>query len=141
PEWHAKWDCGNGECDQPQCKDGFSDCNKDLDQSPPWDMSTNGCETLLGTDANCSECGDECTNGEFCSLFAGRCVCPCGAPCWGDASKGDPDNCGACNIRCAGAAGGALHDTGYCDQGVCRSGCEKDWADCDDNPGCETNLL
>lgn len=63
---------------------------------------------------------------------------PCGANCV--AMDSDPDHCGACGRRCAGAFPNAA---GYCNAGVCTYGvCEHGRASCDGDPhnGCEVDL-
>ena len=49
--------CSSGQCDYDSCHSGWENCDSD---------QTNGCETQLGTNQNCSGCGDECKNGKTC---------------------------------------------------------------------------
>jgi hypothetical protein len=49
--------CATGTCDFTGCAPGWDNCDGD---------KTNGCETQLGTDQNCSKCGDDCTGGQKC---------------------------------------------------------------------------
>ncbi len=68
---NATTSCSSGTCELISCNPSFGDCNTD---------STDGCETQLGTDANCSSCGDACAEDEFCE--SGQCQRVC-----------DPANC------------------------------------------------
>lgn len=49
--------CDDGRCTVFSCALGFRDCN---------DNPADGCETPLGTDENCSVCGDACASGTSC---------------------------------------------------------------------------
>jgi hypothetical protein len=50
---HAGSACEGGRCSMTACEPGFADCNLSEDD---------GCETKLGTLANCTACGDACNN-------------------------------------------------------------------------------
>ena len=119
--------CDNGVCQLQACDAGWADCN-----GGPGD----GCETQLGTDSNCLECGDACNfahaNG---SCQAG--VCQLGA-CndgWGDcdaqpangceASLRDDQNCGACAVECTSPESCLDLGAGY----VCSADCQDVDAD------------
>lgn len=49
--------CALGICDYTSCQGGHADCDSDR---------TNGCETPLGTNSDCSSCGDDCKGGKTC---------------------------------------------------------------------------
>ncbi len=100
--------CVDGACAMGDCEDGYADCDGN---------SANGCEMELGTDANCSECGDDCsttfdnasgscTQGT-CSM--GDCVEGFG-DCDSDPANGceidlsTDEHCGACDVACVGVA-------------------------------------
>ncbi|HEY7118467.1 MAG TPA: hypothetical protein VH475_17895 [Tepidisphaeraceae bacterium] len=61
--------CTNGACGF-ACNPGYADCDGN---------AANGCETALGTDANCGHCGDTCVeddnqcNSVSCNPFFGEC--------------------------------------------------------------------
>lgn len=63
---HASANCVAGECQLGACNQGFANC----DGKP-----ATGCETPLGTDQNCSGCGNICSGGTVCRNFT--CVNPC----------------------------------------------------------------
>jgi len=54
---HGTPGCTNGRCTVFSCSIGFRDCNEN---------PADGCETELGTDENCSGCGDACASGTSC---------------------------------------------------------------------------
>jgi hypothetical protein len=74
-------------------------------------MPANGCETQLGTEANCRRCGDACGAANRCRLQAEyTCVarCPsfdapnvCGETCVN--FRTDRNNCGSCGRVCTNA--------------------------------------
>lgn len=112
--------------------------------------------------------GTTCIQGSVCS--GGLCVCDrlrnaCGFQCMD--LQSDPDNCGACGVRCAineACCGGACtsplrdpancggcgiacdppnHNTMTCSTGKCGIGtCDSGWADCNHSTadGCETSI-
>lgn len=49
--------CNAGNCDYASCMPGHANCDGD---------KANGCETPLGTNSNCSSCGDDCKNPKTC---------------------------------------------------------------------------
>ncbi len=82
---------------------------------------------LLGTDTNCSVCGDACLAGSSCTDDgAGAMVCSCSDPATTLCVDGchdlttDPTNCGACGAECG---------LGTCAAGVCA--CNEGAAPCD----------
>jgi hypothetical protein len=118
--------CGNSCCPSGACCNGVC-C--------PGMGCCNGNCTPLGTDQNCSGCGDDCktgTTGKKCA--GGQCVCPpglsqCGNSCCTPEAccngvctnvKGDPNNCGRCGLRCA--------KNGTCVDGRCK--CISPLIDC-----------
>ncbi|MFC1654507.1 MopE-related protein [Myxococcota bacterium] len=94
--------CVAGNCTVGSCDAGFGDCDS---------AYANGCETALGTDLNCSRCGETCTFTHASgSCVAGSCVmgnCDTG---WGDcdlnpatgceADLTSEQTCGNCNTSC-----------------------------------------
>ncbi len=92
---HATGDCSTGTCAIASCTSGWADCNGG---------AGNGCETQLGTDANCNGCGNTCTAPQTCGGGGtpGTCGCtpmPCGGRC-----GSVPDGCGGM-ISCGGCPG------------------------------------
>jgi len=141
---HAYGSCQSYACVMGSCHTGYGDC----DASP-----ANGCETSLGSDTQCSDCTDDCTDdypnaagscqGGSCSM--GACL-PGYADC--DASSqdgcetvlGSDSHCAACNNDCSDVFS---HASGSCQAGVCQMGeCQAGYADCNsnDSDGCETQL-
>ena len=139
--------CDAGTCSMGDCDAGFADCNTD---------AADGCEVELGSDTNCSACGDDCTDdydnaAGFCD--AGACAmgdCDAGyGDCNADAADGcetalgTDANCSACGDDCdaafANASGSCVDDGGFgCQFEACAAGygdCNADTAD-----GCETAL-
>jgi len=146
--------CLDGKCVQ-NCSDLHADCNNDLED---------GCEIAIGTNDNCSACGDVCpdpanapcirSGGEF------RCGCPAGSTYCGNLSNPctntdvDDGNCGACHNRCDPNGGGApkVANAVYgCKGGACGTTsaylkCTPQTADCNNDlgagalgDGCETD--
>jgi hypothetical protein len=77
-------------CGPEGCLPGLADCDGD-----------GACETTLGTDGNCSGCGDTCTGGKTCG--GGSCQCPSGADCGGTCTTlGTDSNCSGCGDACTG---------------------------------------
>lgn len=126
--------CSSGSC-QYACAAGFADCNGN---------SADGCETLLGTNANCAGCGDTC--GRNASCVSGVCTC--------DAGYSDCDGDGNCECPTGIAILNASAACGPDDEGVvgCNLACNPgffdtngDIADANDqfnpnNNGCECDL-
>ncbi len=94
--------CVSRSCGIQSCNPGWGDCDSNY---------TTGCETPLGTDTNCSTCGDACSfNHASGSCVAGSCVlgnCETG---WGDCDSNPQNgcesdltseqNCGTCGNSC-----------------------------------------
>jgi hypothetical protein len=129
--------CSDSKCGAPKCKNSNKrDCNKDL---------SDGCETSIYTDENCSDCGDACPEGKTCRSMPSvgwTCVCNngetlCASTCV--RLDDDPDNCGGCGRVCAGRY--ASHFSATCSFGVCGGQCHDGYADCDTNTdnGCEVD--
>ncbi len=129
---HATATCQEHSCVMGPCDAGWGDCNSSV---------TDGCESPLGTDNNCSACGDSCSGGFFC--YDQQCTdhCPSGmSRCEGaciDVTS-DPSNCGDCNVVCSPQNGEGTCESGSCAIGSCNSG----FADCDglESNGCEVRL-
>ncbi len=69
---HSVGECRAGSCRIAYCADYYGDCNAN---------PADGCETALGSEQDCSACGDACADGEDCTLASGayRCIsrgCP-----------------------------------------------------------------
>ncbi|MDP3276996.1 MAG: hypothetical protein Q8Q09_17525 [Deltaproteobacteria bacterium] len=128
--------CGAGRCVVASCNAGFGDCDG---------LASNGCETALGTDANCGACGQRCSGANpVCdsSVSACRsgCTAPavrCGASCVD--TRNSVSNCGACGRTCSAANAVSTCAAGSCAILRCNAG----WADCDGSfsNGCEVNLM
>lgn len=90
------------------------------------------CTALLGVDeatlANTADADGGCT--------LGAATCGLSAPCAVDLQR-DPENCGACGVRCGGE-----HASGRCDDGVCALACDPGFCDGDGlrENGCEAPL-
>jgi hypothetical protein len=83
----------------------------------------NGVCLQLGTDQNCSGCGDVCTGGKTC--VNRRCQCRLGeADCSGTCvdTASDPKNCGSCGKVCASGQD--------CVSGTCIGNCPFPQTDC-----------
>jgi len=128
--------CVDGACRMGECDDGFANCD---------DSEDSGCETGLGTNADCGACGDACFAPEFCCQ--GQCVdeCPEG---FGDCNQdlddgcetvlGTDENCSGCGDAC-----GFENGSGHCEAGQCRlDSCDEGFGDCNQDPGdgCEADL-
>ncbi len=101
--------CANAACVY-SCSAGYGDCNSDM---------SDGCETTLGTDENCTACGDACglnascvtdSQGTSCRCDSGytdcdgdgNCECPSGIAISNASAACGPDLDGVigCNIAC-----------------------------------------
>src|SRR5262249_29632726 len=99
---------------------------------PPASACCNDNCTPLGTDQNCSGCGDTCTGGKTCS--GEKCVCPLRLPddCHGVCTNfsSDPQHCGGCDSRACPAP---ANSTATCSNGVCGFVCNAGFAACGNN--------
>jgi hypothetical protein len=122
-------------CYKVVCDAGHADCNA---------SAPDGCETDLGTTANCGACGKVCSFPHAsASCEAAACVlgaCDAGfADCDGDPANGcetpttTVSNCGGCGVVCADA--GAC-STPLCLKGTCARMPVPDGASCDDGASC-----
>lgn len=126
--------CAAGACTITRCADGFGDCNAN---------PADGCETPLGTSANCGRCGDSCSGAtpvcdgatracaSGCSDGSSRCGMLC------IDTRINAAHCGACNRACMLASATARCAMGACLIDVCAAG----FLDCDSTAanGCEVN--
>lgn len=127
--------CVDGACTGLECSPGWDDCNVDMND---------GCETPLGTDANCGSCGDVCADAPNAdgACMGGSCQYQCHSPwedCDGDSTNGCeiptgvPHSCDASGINqangcwtayCGNSASADATNFGtfYCtDCATCRS--------------------
>ncbi len=134
---HTVARCSAGRCAVGPCENGFADCDG---------VASNGCETQLGTNANCAGCGMACGGATpNCVPMSRTCalVCPGGTTqCPGILGCIDPqsdsNHCGGCGRRCNPA-----NAIGVCFLGECRvATCAPGFRDCDGNAanGCEVNV-
>jgi hypothetical protein len=134
--------CDAGDCVFEDCAGSYEDCSAEP-----------GCETLLGTDTACSECGDDCTarqNVNQVDCVASTCVI---VSCLGDTRDCDSDDdqtrtgcetqlgtvsdCADCGDACPDPP----HAYAGCNDHVCGIGqCHDNWGDCNAEAGCETQL-
>ena len=142
PPANASYQCVSGKC-ATQCTWPFEDCNGN---------STDGCETPIGTEQNCSKCGDQCARGVKCYTKdqISQCGCPSGQiDCQGTCTDvSTVNNCGGCGMDCT--SGADVPQGGYdyvgntlatCDNGKCAFACKPGFADKDGTRlnGCEIN--
>ncbi len=123
--------CANGECGAPKCKYPFkADCN---------DNRADGCEAILHTDENCTDCNDTCSPGTSCRQPPGANSYFC-AEIDSCARQDDPQNCGRCGYGCPGYR--APHFDAVCRRGICGGDCQYGYADCNEllADGCEVNM-
>jgi len=105
--------CQGGSCVVQSCDAGFGDCDS---------AYATGCETTLGTDENCSACGDACTyNHASGSCVFGSCVmgsCDTG---WGDCDSNSANGCEAdlTSTQNCGTCGNACGANESCQNGQC----------------------
>jgi hypothetical protein len=137
---NATASCWTGSCQIDLCDANFGDCD-----SHYW----NGCESSLLSNQNCAECGTPCGHANaVSSCSSGSCeMVNCrpgfescdekdGNGCEIDLTN-DVENCGACSLVCEDLP----HASEVCSESECGIGtCDADWADCTDDPGCETAL-
>ena len=133
--------CTSGTCATASCNAGFKDCDG---------LAANGCEININNDPkNCNGCGIVCSgSGGTPACNAGVCgVSSCNpgfADCDGNPANGcevnttnDPNNCNACNAKCALANATSTCVASACAVVTCSAGfgnCNNVAAD-----GCETN--
>jgi hypothetical protein len=98
---HGTTSCVTGNC-QPVCDLGYGNC--DL-------IASNGCETLLGTIANCANCSNACLTGQNCTL--GVCMTP-QVPTCGDGTCNGTETCSNCVPDCACLNGYTCATNGTC---------------------------
>ena len=109
--------CSGGNCVVTGCDPGFADCSGGY---------ADGCETALGTDQNCTACGDNCpfphASG---SCSGGACVMGACDPGWGDCSGGSADGCetSLTSDQNCGSCGNACGAGQTCVGGQCSSTC------------------
>jgi hypothetical protein len=123
------------------CNAGFADCT-----------AAAGCETALGTTANCASCGNACANQHGTTACTGTPgTYDCAPTCSGfwRSCNGNPDDgcetsietltdCGACGAPCNLANASETCPSGVCTLGTCTAG----FGNCDAQAGngCETTL-
>ncbi len=138
---HAAAACSGGACVISACAAGFGDCDG---------LSSNGCETDLGSDVNhCGSCLGVCALPHASpSCVGGSCrIAACAAgfsDCDGVAGDGcevntaaDPNNCNTCGHVCSLA-----HANAGCSNGACTvASCQAGFANCNGvaGDGCEIN--
>jgi hypothetical protein len=133
--------CSNGVCKSGLCQSGWSDCDG---------ISSNGCETFLGTTENCAICANKCNVSNAitkCELSTCKIAyCDFGFKnCDGLYSTGCDINiltnlshCGQCGKSCSSLPN--VFST-HCQNGMCMiDQCKLGYLDCDSNTnnGCET---
>ncbi len=136
----AEWKCVGGACQMMCATSQMADCNGRIED---------GCETVLGTNHDCSACGDTCPAGAVC--LAGKCTsCKpnetlCNNQCVDLQSNGN--NCGACGTRCLARPAGFPAPPPQmeygCQEGTCNHlKCVANWVNCngDLTDGCEVNV-
>ncbi len=134
--------CDGGLCGVAACNPGRGSCDG---------SAGNGCETDTSTStANCGACNNSCSsqNASATSCSAGICNPTCSSGfgnCDGNGVNGcetlfdtDPNNCGACAMKCSNN-----HITApSCSGAQCVGGCDGGYADCNADKrvdGCEVN--
>jgi hypothetical protein len=131
--------CEAGQCvfDAGDCVAGYGDCDGSAET---------GCETPLGTEANCGECGAACAGAYpnaqatcvtgVCALLPGSCANGYG-DCNGVASDGcetpllaNDSNCGSCFTDCGESS---AEEVLHCQGGQClpTGACAPGFLDCD----------
>ncbi len=120
---NARLQCAAGSWKVTACSAGWGDCT----------AAVVGCETPLGTTANCGACGNACAAGQICdegTCKAGGCPFPrvsCGGACRDLGTS--PVACGECTTTCpTGGSGDGVCTAGSCDfsSPVCQAG----WTAC-----------
>ncbi|GAF95949.1 unnamed protein product, partial [marine sediment metagenome] len=130
---HAGGSCNSGTCQMGACDSGWGNCNG---------STGDGCETQLGTVANCSDCGDACTYANATGVCSsGTCqmgACDSG---WWDVDQSTATGCecgdgsdvsGSCNTAVGVGSisssntsitrnGVIVHRTGYREDADCYS--------------------
>jgi hypothetical protein len=136
---NAVGECSTGACRIVSCtRSDFDDCDG---------IDSNGCETSLRTNTNCSGCGVACSiPGGMSSCASGSCqltgcamgLGDCDAVAGCEQMLNTNTHCGDCRVPCAPA-----NATGSCSTGTCRVvTCNAGWGNCDGNHanGCEAPL-
>lgn len=149
---NGTFQCVNGACILKCDPTQFLDCNNSVDD---------GCETPVGTNDNCSKCGESCLCYKD-LLTPPQCGCPSGRTQCGTDSVNcvtltdDDNNCGACGTKCPNSGTCPTPppntETG-CANGKCGTAkCTGTFGDCDKDGigpdgkvncasnGCETDL-
>lgn len=135
--------CMSGSCGL-ICPKGQAQCMGD----PP-----NSCATMLGTNKDCSFCGDACAlpnstsqcmqmgsanvcNLQMCNTGFSNCDMIAANGCEVN-NQTDANNCGSCGNICPSGP----NSTAICNAGACGITCTPGFYDCDKNPnnGCEVN--
>lgn len=135
-------------------------CVMQCKKYPRWTLDCNGlldddCEVTLGTNDNCTACGDKCSDPAKPCIFnqqngTGKCGCDegrlyCSTDCI-DPSSAD-EHCGGCGNSCDREGGGRQSRPNMyygCSDGTCdHLKCESGYTDCDQDlaNGCETSLV
>lgn len=133
--------CRQGVCEPQSCDAQWADCN---------DAAADGCETPLGTTADCTSCDEACSNEHGTTSCGSQGCTPTCAVGWGDCDGikqngcetplDSAEHCGACGTECS-----RNNATTSCATGECAVvGCTPGFDDCDDEAlaknGCETNV-
>ncbi len=142
---NADSECVDGKCQITECKPGFKDCDKNLQ---------NGCEQDLQTALNaCGDCDKICSHDNAVSICNNG-VCEMNAnACYNGYDNcdlkpengcevhlmSDPNNCGACSTQCVYENAKPNCESGICLLGECYSGYDN----CDNmtENGCEIDLM
>jgi hypothetical protein len=130
--------CATGACTLGTCSGGFGNCDS---------QASNGCETPLGTTANCAACGNACSNAHGsnpCTTGACAPTCDTGfGNCDANAANGCETStrtltdCNVCGVACDVPNSNETCATGTCTATSCATG----FAECvADATNCETQL-
>jgi hypothetical protein len=122
---HGTTSCVTGNC-QPVCDLGYDSC--DL-------IASNGCETLLGTIANCANCSNSCLTGQNCT--GDVCMTP-QVPTCGDGTCNGTETCSNCVSDCACLNGFTCQINGTCMKISCADSCTSLNYNCGNHNFCGT---